>query len=157
MPDTYTVTTAMIRYQIRGNPRSFEMREEGKNPFKHTQRTLKIWVNAESGNRIIDSPNAPDYSGGEFFMGSMERKGGALVAPGLALHVATKMRDEASIAKESRKAREAHTGASGSNQAPKVTPPKWDNGKGDGKDGKKGGRRGRGNQQQQGPGAPAPN
>mmetsp|Transcript_42231 Transcript_42231/g.112725 ORF Transcript_42231/g.112725 Transcript_42231/m.112725 type:complete len:769 (-) Transcript_42231:298-2604(-) len=59
MPDTYTVTTAMIRYQIRGNPRSFEMREEGKNPFKHTQRTLKIWVNAESGNRIIDSPNAP--------------------------------------------------------------------------------------------------
>ena len=59
MPDTYTVTTAMIRYQIRGNPRSYEMRREGTNPFKHTQKTLKIWVHAESGNRLIDSPHAP--------------------------------------------------------------------------------------------------
>jgi hypothetical protein len=42
-------------------------------------------------------------------MGVPDRRGGALLAPSLSLHVATKLWDEAAIAKERRKASEARS------------------------------------------------
>ncbi len=86
----------------------------------------------------IENPNAADYSGAEFFMGSAERKGGALVAPALALHVASEFRDEASIAKEQRKAREHRGQMSSAPPAagPNAPAPPKGKGKGKGKKGK---------------------
>eukprot|EP00974_Lingulodinium_polyedra_P116371 11158897-Lingulodinium_polyedra.AAC.1 len=52
---------------------------------------------------------APNYDGAEHYLGSSERRGGALLAPGLALHVAGRLRDEAAIEKERRKAQELRT------------------------------------------------
>ncbi len=96
----------------------------------------------------IDCPTAPDYAGGEFFMGSCERKGGALVAPNLALHVAGKFRDDASIQKEQRKAREVRGASSPSTASP---PTAAVPGKGKGKPGK-----GKADKKGAAPGAPAP-
>ena len=56
---------------------------------------------------ISENPDAPSFEGARHFLGYGERKGGALVAPGLASHVASEMSKEASIMKEKRKAREA--------------------------------------------------
>ncbi len=97
----------------------------------------------------IENPQAPDYSAGEFYMGSSERRGGALVAPGLALHVASRLRDDASIAKEQRKAREARSSypSAPPPQGPGAPPPK---GKGKGKKDK-----GKAPTAPAGPGAPA--
>ena len=55
----------------------------------------------------VDNPGAPQYISSEHYMGVRERKGGALLAPSLSLHVAGRMRDEAAIAKERRKANES--------------------------------------------------
>ena len=90
----------------------------------------------------LENPNALDYSGGAFYMGSAEKKGGALIAPGLSVHVAGKLRDEAAIAKETRKAKEVRgtNAPRPSGGGPDAPPPgkKGDGKKGDGKKGKKG-------------------
>lgn len=52
------------------------------------------------------APHAPSYDGAEHWMGSGRRRGGALVFPALAKHVATRVRKETEVAKERRKARE---------------------------------------------------
>ena len=100
----------------------------------------------------IENPNVADYSGSEFFMGSSEKKGGALVAPSLALHVAGKFRDEASIAKEQRKAKEAQAPTGPATRTP------WWKGKDKGGKGKdeKGKDKGKGKDKSWAPGAPAP-
>ena len=87
----------------------------------------------------LENPSAPDYGGGEFYMGSTERKGGALVAPGLAVHVASRMRDDAAVAKEQRKARESRGPAAPPPAGPKAPAPTAPgNPKGKGKKGKEG-------------------
>ena len=59
----------------------------------------------------VQNPQAPDYEGSSFYMGSAEERGGALVAPALSMHVAGKFRDEASVSKEIRKAKEGRPSA----------------------------------------------
>ena len=54
----------------------------------------------------LEDPTAPNYEGGDLFLEHGDRPGGALDAPILRTHVATKLRDEAAVAKERRKARE---------------------------------------------------
>ena len=54
----------------------------------------------------LSDPHAPDYGGSEHFLGHGEQTGGALVAPTLRNHVASKLKDEAAIHKERRTARE---------------------------------------------------
>ena len=83
----------------------------------------------------IECPTAPDYSGAEHFMGSQERRGGALVAPGLAQHVAGRFRDDASIAKELRKAREARGPTGPAPPGPATPVPRDPKGKGKDKNG----------------------
>ena len=61
----------------------------------------------------IHNPSSPNYEGALYFMGDGERPGGALVAPSLALHVSEKLKVEAAISKEKRKAAEARTLAPG--------------------------------------------
>jgi len=57
----------------------------------------------------IDDPSSPNWEGARHFMGTGERRGGALVAPALEQFVAENLRGEAAIAKERRKARESRT------------------------------------------------
>ena len=52
------------------------------------------------------SPGQPDYSAADVMMGWKYRKSGAGIDTSLAAHVATELKNEAAIAKESRKARE---------------------------------------------------
>ena len=54
-----------------------------------------------------ENPEAPSWDGAEFFIGTGERNGGALLAPSLRRHVAEELVREAAILKEKRKAREA--------------------------------------------------
>ena len=54
----------------------------------------------------LDDPKAPNYEGGDLFMGHGDRPGGVLIAPDLRTHVATRLRDDASVRKEQRKAKE---------------------------------------------------
>jgi hypothetical protein len=56
---------------------------------------------------VAENPDAPNFEGAEFYMGSEERPGGALVSPALKMFVASKFSAEAAILKEKRKAREA--------------------------------------------------
>jgi len=56
---------------------------------------------------VSENPENPTFEGARRFLRYGERRGGALVAPGLASHVATELGKEASILKEKRKAREA--------------------------------------------------
>lgn len=67
-----------------------------------------------------ENPSAPNYTGSSHYMGSVERRGGALLAPTLQLHVAGKLRDEAAIAKEQRKAVEVRQLQRPGNQRPKT-------------------------------------
>ncbi len=55
---------------------------------------------------VAESPENPSYEGARHFLGSLERRGGALVAPTLSAFVATELGREAAILKEKRKARE---------------------------------------------------
>ena len=55
----------------------------------------------------LENPSAPDYTGAGHFLGVQDRRGGALVSPLLNSHVAGKLREEAAVAKERRKAQEA--------------------------------------------------
>ena len=55
----------------------------------------------------LDNPSAPDYTASAHFMGSVERRGGALISPGLHAHVARRLGDESAVLKEKRKAAEA--------------------------------------------------
>ena len=57
----------------------------------------------------LDDPNSPNWEGARHFMGTGERRGGAIVAPALEQFVAENLRGEAAIAKERRKARESRT------------------------------------------------
>ena len=52
------------------------------------------------------SPSAPDYSSADYFMGWRYRKQNQGIDSGLAAHVASELKNDAAIQKESRKARE---------------------------------------------------
>ena len=56
---------------------------------------------------VAENPSAPSWEGASIFMGSVERRGGALMAPDLRAYVAGELGKEAAIQKEKRKAREA--------------------------------------------------
>ena len=64
-----------------------------------------------------EDPKNPNWEGSDFYMGTPEAKGGALLAPGLRRHVAEQLSREAAILKEKRKARDARRGAK-DNKAP---------------------------------------
>ena len=69
--------------------------------LKGGELLLRRWQLIKEAHRI--SPMSPDYSSSEFFMG-WDRESG--VQSGLSKHVSEKLKDEAAIAKEARKARE---------------------------------------------------
>ena len=54
----------------------------------------------------IEDPPHPSFEGARQFMGTGERRGGALIAPSLQAHVAAQLAGDAAIATECRKARE---------------------------------------------------
>jgi hypothetical protein len=62
---------------------------------------------------IAEDPTNPSYDGSAHWMGSSDRRGGALVAPALKAFVATELSREAAIMKEKRKAREAKVARGG--------------------------------------------
>ena len=55
------------------------------------------------------SPNAPDYSSADYFMGWRYKKQSQGIDSGLAAHVAAELKNAAAIQKEARKAREGGT------------------------------------------------
>lgn len=69
--------------------------------FEHLLRRLQLIEEAH-----VLSPSTPSYDGAEHWMGTGRRKGGVLVFPELARHVATRVCEETEVAKERRKARE---------------------------------------------------
>lgn len=69
--------------------------------FEHIIRRVQLVEEAH-----VLAPHTPSYDGAEHWMGSGRRRGGALVCPALAKHVATHVREETEVAKERRKARE---------------------------------------------------
>jgi hypothetical protein len=73
--------------------------------FEVVSRRLQLIEEAH-----LDSPGAPSYEAAAHYMGSTERRGGALISPGLSEHVAGRLRDEAAVLKEKRKAAEARGG-----------------------------------------------
>ena len=72
------------------------------------------------------NPSSPDYSSADYFMGWCYRKQSQGVDSSLAAHVASELKNDAAIAKESRKAREEQRQRRGN-------PPKQGGGGGDGK------------------------
>lgn len=64
---------------------------------------IRRWQLIREAHRL--SPGSPDYSASDVFMGWEYRRGDG-VSPDLARHVAAELKDQAQIAKESRKARE---------------------------------------------------
>eukprot|EP00974_Lingulodinium_polyedra_P058546 5637778-Lingulodinium_polyedra.AAC.1 len=44
----------------------------------------------------LDDPRAPNYEGGDWFLGHGDHPGGALIAPDLRAHVASRLKDDAS-------------------------------------------------------------
>ena len=70
---------------------------------KGIELLLRRWQLIREAHRI--SPGAPDYSSSDVFMGWEYRRGEG-VHPDLAKFVASELKDQASIAKEARKARE---------------------------------------------------
>ena len=58
---------------------------------------------------MAENPASPSFEGASHYMGTGERKGGALVAPALRSHVASELGKEAAILKEKCKAREARS------------------------------------------------
>ena len=52
------------------------------------------------------TPGAPAYEAAEHWLGSGRKKGGVLINPQLAKHVAERVKDETAVFKERRKARE---------------------------------------------------
>ena len=71
--------------------------------LKGCELLMRRWQLIREAHRI--SPNNPDYSASDVIMGWAYRKGDG-VEPGLAKFVADELRDQAAIAKESRKAKE---------------------------------------------------
>ena len=59
---------------------------------------------------VAENPTQPDYSGASHYLGTEERRGGALLAPSLRAYVAGELGKEAAILKEKRKARDARGG-----------------------------------------------
>lgn len=70
-------------------------------PFEFLVRRLQLIEEAHS------------YEGSEHWMGSGRRKGGVLVSPAFAKHVATRVREDTEVAKERRKAKEERRMAPG--------------------------------------------
>ena len=62
---------------------------------------------------VAANPSDPSFEGAEHYMGTGERRGGALIAPSLRAHVASEMGREAAVQKEMRKAREAKGASKG--------------------------------------------
>ena len=56
----------------------------------------------------LEDPLHPTFEGARHFLGTGERRGGALIAPSLQAYVGEQLGKEAVVAKERRKAREAH-------------------------------------------------
>ena len=83
------------------------------------RRRRQLLAEAHAAN-----PAAPTYEGGDYFMGTGLRPGGAIVAPTLTALVSDRLRAEAAILKEKRKLTESRT------LRPGAAPPKK---KGDGK------------------------
>ena len=54
---------------------------------------------------VAENPSQPDYSGASHYVGTEERRGGALLAPSLRAYVAGELGKEAAILKEARDAR----------------------------------------------------
>ena len=71
--------------------------------LKGAELLIRRWQLIREAHRI--SPTSPDYSAADVFMGWAYRRGDG-VDPGLARYVAGELRDQASIAKEARKAKE---------------------------------------------------
>ena len=71
--------------------------------LKGCELLVRRWQLIREAHRI--SPTSPEYSAADVIMGWAYRKGEG-VEPGLAKYVAGELRDQASIAKEARKARE---------------------------------------------------
>ena len=69
--------------------------------LKGGELLLRRWQLIKEAHRL--SPQAPDYSAADFFMGWEHESG---VNPALSRHVADQLKDRAAIAKESRKAKE---------------------------------------------------
>lgn len=65
-------------------------------------RRRQLLAEAHSAN-----PAAPSYEGGDYFLGTGSRPGGAIVAPNLASFVSERLRADAAILKEKRKLAEA--------------------------------------------------
>jgi hypothetical protein len=59
---------------------------------------------------VSENPSNPSMEGSEHYLGTEEKRGGALVVPSLKQHVASRLAEEASILKERRKAREVGGG-----------------------------------------------
>lgn len=70
------------------------------------------------------NPAAPSYEGGDYFLGTGLRAGGALVAPSLSAFVSDKLRADAAVLKEKRKLAEAR------NLRPATAPKQKGSGKG---------------------------
>ena len=81
--------------------------------FEYLMRRLQL---IEEVHR--EDPRNPSWEGAEFYLGSAEAKGGALLAPSLRKHVSDQLGREAAIMKEKRKAREARKGGGGGKNAP---------------------------------------
>ena len=62
---------------------------------------------------VAFNPSDPSFDGADHYMGTGERRGGALVAPSLRARVAAELGREAAVAKEMRKAREAKGASKG--------------------------------------------
>ncbi|CAE7219985.1 ANK1 [Symbiodinium sp. CCMP2592] len=71
--------------------------------LKGAELLIRRWQLIREAHRI--SPTSPDYSAADVFMGWAYRRGDG-VDPSLAKYVAGELRDQASIAKEARKAKE---------------------------------------------------
>ena len=67
--------------------------------FEHLVRRLQLIEEAH-----VLSPTSPSYEGSEHWLGTGRRRGGVLINPSLAKHVASRIRDETEVAKERRKA-----------------------------------------------------
>ena len=119
------------RYEHEILSRAFELGVcyDGLNPtnlacFELLARRLQLLEESH-----LEDPLHPTFQGARHFMGTGERRGGALVAPSLQSHVAEQLRGEAAVAKERRKARESST----------LTTKSWKGDKGNQKGGAKGG------------------
>ena len=72
---------------------------------------------------VSEDPSNPVYENARLYMGSEERRGGAIMAPTLRPHVPNELGMEAAIMKEKSNAREARTGKGGGRKGKDPPPP----------------------------------